>query len=44
MKTILLSFLWIISIMLVSTNTFGQDKEKEEKYDKLLTHIANLVT
>ncbi len=39
MKTILLTFLWIISITLISTTAFGQDKEKEEKYDKLLNDL-----
>ncbi len=39
MKAILLNFLWIISLTLVSTTAFGQDKEKEEKYDKLLNDL-----
>ena len=39
MKTFLLIFLWIASITLVSTTAFGQDKEKEDKYDKLLNNL-----
>lgn len=39
MKTILLTFLWIVSITLVSTTAFGQDREKEEKYDKLFNNL-----